>query len=189
VLRAPPLVLVECLAPQKSVNTKLYNGEGPKVSYIINNHDYSMEYYFADGIYPSWATLVKTIPKPRGNKRTYFAKAQEAARKDVEQAFGVLQSRFAIVRGPTRLWDEYTLSNIMVPCIIMHSTIIEDEGRVDPNERFENGEVNVEPSHEMIAEFDAFLENHMKIRNQETHFQLREDLVEHLWQHHPDLYS
>jgi hypothetical protein len=167
---------------------KLSNGESPQVNYRINNHEYSMGYYLADGIYPSWATLVKTIPEPRGNKRIYYAKAQEAARKDVERAFGVLQSRFAIIRCPTRLWDEETLSNIMIACIIMHNMIIEDEGRVDPNERFENGGENVEPSHEMTADFDEFLENHKKIRNQETHYQLREDLVEHLWQHHPDLY-
>jgi hypothetical protein len=91
--------------------------------------------------------------KPRGNKRIYYAKAQEAARKDVERAFGVLQSRFAIVRGPARLWDEATLSNIMIACIIMHNMIIEDEERVDPDERFEHGGENVEPSHEMTTDF------------------------------------
>jgi hypothetical protein len=39
---------------------------------------------------------MKTIHEPRGNKNKYFAKAQEACRKDVERSFGVLQSRFAI---------------------------------------------------------------------------------------------
>jgi hypothetical protein len=76
----------------------------------------------------------------------------------------------------------------MIACIIMHNMIIEDEGRVHPDERFENEGENVEPSHEMTIDFDEFLENHKKIRNQETHYELREDLVEHLWQHHPYLY-
>jgi hypothetical protein len=82
-----------------------------------------MGYYLADDIYPSWATFVKTIPEPQGNKKKYFAKAQEACRKDVERAFGVLQSRFAIVRGPARLWDEDTHHDITMACIIMHNMI------------------------------------------------------------------
>jgi len=54
------------------------------VNYTINEHDYKMGYYLADGIYPCWATFVKTIPKPNGNKKQYFAKAQEPIRKDVD---------------------------------------------------------------------------------------------------------
>jgi len=87
---------------------KLAEGRAPEVNYTINGHDYTMGYYLADGIYPSWATLVKSISQPMGNKCKYFAKAQEAARKDVERAFGVLQSRLAIVRGVARIWDTNT---------------------------------------------------------------------------------
>lgn len=113
----------------------LAEGTAPQVNYTVNGHDYTMGYYLADGIYPSWATLVKSISLPMGNKRKYFAKAQEAARKDVERAFGVLQSRFAIVRGPARIWDNETKGLIMRACVIMHNMIVEDEGVVDPNER------------------------------------------------------
>ena len=66
-------------------------GRAPPVNYSINCNDYSMGYYLADGIYPSWATFIKTIPAPQDRKRQYFASAQEAARKDVKCAFGVLQ--------------------------------------------------------------------------------------------------
>jgi glycyl-tRNA synthetase (class II) len=32
-------------------------------------------------------------------------------------------------------------------------------------------------------DFQAFIDNHVKIKNNDTHHQLQEDL-EHLWQHH-----
>ena len=88
------------------VFTLLANGHAHPVNYIINGHEYRMGYYIADGIYPNWSTFVKTILCPQGLKKKHFAKAQESVRKDVERAFGVLQARFAIVRGPTRFWDE-----------------------------------------------------------------------------------
>ena len=161
----------------------------PEVNYTINGHDYTMGYYLADGIYSSWATLVKSISLPMGNKRKYFARAQEAARKDVERAFGVLQARFAIVREPARIWDTETLALIMRACVIMHNMIAEDERVVDPDERFENDGENVQPSHgKPTRTLAEFIEAHKKIREKETHFQLKEDLIEHLWNHHPDLY-
>ncbi|KAL5794735.1 hypothetical protein ACOSP7_003329 [Xanthoceras sorbifolium] len=70
----------------------------------------------ADGIYPKWSTLVQTIHDPRGPQK-----------KDVERAFGVLQSRFAIVKGPARFWNKHVLHDIMSSCIIMHNMIVEDE--------------------------------------------------------------
>jgi hypothetical protein len=90
-----------------------------------------LSYYLADGIYPSWATFVKTIPKSRGNKKKYFAKPQKVCRKDVEHTFDVLQSHFAIVHGSARLWDEDSLKNIMMVCIIMYNMIVKDEAEED----------------------------------------------------------
>ena len=43
------------------------------VNYTINGHEYIMGYYLADEIYPNWSTFVKTILKPLGAKRKYFA--------------------------------------------------------------------------------------------------------------------
>jgi len=60
---------------------RLVDGQAPKVDFTINGHSYNMGYYLTDGIYPQWATFVKTIQSPLGNKRKYFAKAQEAVRK------------------------------------------------------------------------------------------------------------
>ncbi|KAK1619302.1 hypothetical protein QYE76_024819 [Lolium multiflorum] len=50
--------------------------------------------------YPTWSTFVKTILSPKLPNKVWFAKEQEAASKDVERAFGILQLRFAVVKFP-----------------------------------------------------------------------------------------
>jgi len=148
---------------------RLAEGEGPQVIYNINGNDYTMGYYLANGIYPSWATFVKTIPEPQGNKKKYFAKAQEACRKDVERAFGVLQARFAIVREPARVWDEETLQLIMKACVIMHNMIVEDEG-IDENDfNYDDIGEKVKISHDHTPELEEFIQNYKNIQDKETH--------------------
>ena len=136
---------------------RLAECQAPEVNYTINGHDYTMGYYLADGVYPSWATFVKTIPEPQGNKKKYFAVAQESCRKDVERAFGVLQARFAIVRGPTRFWDDDTLSLIMRACVIMHNMIIEDERDEEDDFNYDVVGENVKISHDSTPEFEEFI--------------------------------
>jgi hypothetical protein len=59
-----------------------------------------MGYFLVDGIYPQWKAFVKTVRNPIDRKKAFFARVQEAARKDIERAFGVLQASWAMVRGP-----------------------------------------------------------------------------------------
>src|SRR4051812_45201791 len=83
--------------------------------------------YLADGIYPFRATFVNTMHNPGDEKCKRFARQQEAARKDVEQAFSVLQSRWAIVRYPSRTWITKMMWDVMTACVIMHNMIVKDE--------------------------------------------------------------
>ncbi|XP_010431016.1 PREDICTED: putative nuclease HARBI1 [Camelina sativa] len=161
----------------------LAEGTAPPANYVINGKNYNMGYYLADGIYPKWSTLVQTIHDPRGPKKKLFAKKQEACRKDVERAFGVLQSRFAIVAGPARFWSKRVLHDIMTTCIIMHNMIIEDERDVDApiEERVEDPTVEVEMASDNDARFQEFLARHRQIKNREAHIELRNALIEHLW--------
>ncbi|XP_047966047.1 uncharacterized protein LOC125210547 [Salvia hispanica] len=69
----------------------------------------------------------ETISCPIGERRVLFAAKQESARKDVERAFGVLQSRWAIVKGPARFWYKDVIADVMYVCIIMHNMIVEQE--------------------------------------------------------------
>ncbi|KAF5448017.1 hypothetical protein F2P56_033525 [Juglans regia] len=167
--------------------TELAQGRAPPVNYTINGNDYTMGYYLADGIYPKWSTFVKTIPSPQGNKKKNFARAQESARKDVERAFGVLQQRFAIVRGPSRLFKVNDLTNIMKTCVILHNMIIEDE-RDDSqglNKEYDQLDDDIpELSRNPTNEFMNFIQRHHEIRDSSTHHHLQADLIEHHWQFH-----
>ncbi|XP_020263063.1 uncharacterized protein LOC109839044 [Asparagus officinalis] len=166
------------------VFAQLAEGRASPCNYTVNGHEYNMGYYLADGIYPEWSTLVKTIPAPRGNKHKYFNQQQESARKDVERAFGVLQARFTIVRGLGRFWQPCVLKDIMTACIIMHNMIVEDERdcQLDNNFDFTDSVPVVEPSHVQTVPLTEFIQNHHRIRNTQTHKSLKNDLIEHLWQ-------
>ena len=100
-------------------------------NYVIKGNEYNMGYYLADGIYPKWSTLIQTINDPRDSKKKLFVIKQEVCWKDVERAFGVLQSHFAIVDGPSRFLNKHVLHDIMIACIIMHNMIIKDERNVN----------------------------------------------------------
>ncbi|XP_022031419.1 uncharacterized protein LOC110932388 [Helianthus annuus] len=78
---------------QSAIFTDVINGTGPDTRFIVFGVEYRRGYYLADGIYLSWSTIVKTIPYHEDEKRKKFAKRQEAARKDIERAFGVLQKK------------------------------------------------------------------------------------------------
>jgi hypothetical protein len=173
---------------QSNVFNDILEGQTPTVQYIVNSHPYNMGYYLADGIYPEWATFVKTIPMPLGEKRKLFAQHQESARKDVEQAFGVLQSRFAIIRGPARAWHMETLKYTIYACIILHNMIVEDKRHTyggDFDYSYDNVDNNIATAetfngpHPNLA---TRLQRRANIRERRVHRQLQTDLVENIWE-------
>ena len=105
----------------------IIQGQAPNVTFTVNGREYHLAYYLTDGIYPKWATFIQSIPLPQGPKAVLFAQHQEAVRKDVKRAFGVLQARFAIVKNPALFWDKVKIGKIMRACIILHNMIVEDE--------------------------------------------------------------
>uniref|UniRef100_A0A0D3AV16 Myb-like domain-containing protein n=1 Tax=Brassica oleracea var. oleracea TaxID=109376 RepID=A0A0D3AV16_BRAOL len=105
----------------------IIKGQAPNVTFLFNGREYHRAYYITDGIYPKWATFIQSIPLPQGPKAVLFAQRQEAVRKDVERAFGVLQARFAIVKNAALFWDKVKIGKIVRACIILHNMIVEDE--------------------------------------------------------------
>uniref|UniRef100_A0A0D3BTH8 DDE Tnp4 domain-containing protein n=1 Tax=Brassica oleracea var. oleracea TaxID=109376 RepID=A0A0D3BTH8_BRAOL len=105
----------------------IIKGQAPQVTFSVNGREYHLAYYLTLGIYPKWSTFIQSIPIPQDPKAILFAQHQEAARKDVERAFGVLQARFVIVKNPALFWDKGKIGKIMRACIILHNMIVEDE--------------------------------------------------------------
>ncbi|CAN6304181.1 unnamed protein product [Urochloa humidicola] len=130
---------------------------------------------------------MKTIPLSQIEKHKLFAEYQEGTRKDVERAFGVLQSRFTIVRRPARLWKRKSIGRIMMACVILHSMIVEDE----KDEARIHIDLNVVPGSSLALPpevnvggnlcFADVLRRKAAIRAHEQHTQLKNNLVEHIW--------
>jgi len=143
-------------------------GRSTPVSFAVNGRTYNMGYCLADGIYPEWAAFVKTIRHPMEQKTKHFATQQESACKDIERAFGVLQTRFAVIRGPAYGWDCSNINDIMPTCIILHNMIVEDEQDGAHNTDFLNvGHLAVPYCNNPDRE--AFVAAHHRLHDQDTH--------------------
>ncbi|GJS36243.1 RNA-directed DNA polymerase, eukaryota, reverse transcriptase zinc-binding domain protein [Tanacetum coccineum] len=79
-----------------------------------------------------WAVLKKSYFAADGQherKRIRYKQAHEAARKDVERAFGVLKKKWAIVRTPARSRSLKRITHLMYTCIILHNMIRKEKGK------------------------------------------------------------
>ena len=97
----------------------------------IGEQEYTGGYFLADGIYPDFPYLVKSIPEPLTNKEKNFAKVQEACRKDVERVFGRLLSKWHILASPGRCKKLKHLKYIWLACIILHNMTLRDQQSAD----------------------------------------------------------
>ncbi|XP_013723589.1 putative nuclease HARBI1 [Brassica napus] len=168
----------------------IIKGQAPQVTFFVNGREYHLAYYLTDGIYLKWTTFIQSIPMPQGPKAVLFAQHQEAVRKDVERAFGVLQAHFAIVKNPALFWDKTKIGKIMRACIILHNMIVENERdgytQFDVSE-FQQGEdtgssyVDLNFSTDMLTNIANMMSVRTTIRDRQMHQQLKADLVEHLW--------
>ncbi|WVZ48958.1 hypothetical protein U9M48_000343 [Paspalum notatum var. saurae] len=160
----------------------LVSGKAPQVDFTVNGNTYNMGYYLGDGIYPEWATIVKGLNLPRGDKQKFFTQKVAQYRKDVECAFGILQKKFAIVKGPSRNWNEEEMKYIMETCVILHNMTIEEErGHEDTLDYDYHTASTVINLPTLDPTVHSVMEQRRWIQDKPAHHQLRNDLMDHLY--------
>jgi hypothetical protein len=97
----------------------------PKVKYTINGKTRDLPYWLADGIYPAFAIFVKTIKGAVGAKLKHFSCCQEAVRKDIERAFGILMQRFHFLSSSCRMWNKEDAMEVLLACVNLHNMCVE----------------------------------------------------------------
>ncbi|GJT95620.1 ALP1-like protein [Tanacetum coccineum] len=163
-----------------SIPSNLKVGKAPEVPFVANDVTYKWGYYLTDGIYPEWVVLMKSISQPGSNdvKRIRYKQAHEAARKDVKQAFGVLKKKWAIVRTPARSRSLKRITHLMYTCIILHNMIRKEKGKaISPDFYPEEQHREDDP----VRSAQDRLRVIREIHDEETHLNLKADLVEHIW--------
>ena len=146
--------------------------------FILDDEIRRMLWYLADGIYPELARFVKTMPVPLTKKEKYFTSWQEAKRKDIERAFGVLEKKFNILVTPVRLFHVQDIFFVVKACIALHNMMVEVRVNSDETESVNfyeevHEEVNgtdtdstyVDPAVQAIDAEDAVFENNADLLN------------------------
>ena len=105
-----------------------------------------------------------------------FKAAQKSARKDIERAFGVLKSRWAIVNNPTWAWRPQKIRTVMYACVILHNMILKDEGNAICH--FQESDL---PATQKRVSQEEYVTNFQEIRDAKKHHMLRQDPVDHIW--------
>jgi hypothetical protein len=149
--------------------------------YTINGVQRTQPYYLVDGIYPSWSIFVSSITEPYGQKQEWFVKMQEAHRKDVERAFGVLQIKFQVLVKPSQQWNVNNMRSIILCCIILHNMMVEFNGYVDGSDLLTDEMQPQAEMHNTMPTFNQILLKFQEVTNTGSSLALKMDLVEHLW--------
>jgi len=61
--------------------TEVVQGRAPEIQFTVNGNEYNMGYYLANGIYPEWATFVKTIHCLNATKTNCLQKGKREQEK------------------------------------------------------------------------------------------------------------
>ena len=108
---------------------------------------------------------------------------QAKYQKDVECTFGILQAKYAIIKGPARMWDHDDLKNIVDCVIILHNMGIKYERGMEQLaiEDYEDAtDPRLDPTRN-VPEIRQLIQGHEWIISRPANEQLKKDLIEHVW--------
>ncbi|GJW99623.1 ALP1-like protein [Tanacetum coccineum] len=101
----------------------------------------------------------------------------EAAKKDVERAFGVLKQKWKLIKYPARVMSQSRLSDVMYTCIILHDMGIHDNGNaISPDYFPEEQHRDDNP----VRTHEESMQVTQEIISKTGHLGLKADLVEHI---------
>nr|XP_043615919.1 protein ALP1-like [Erigeron canadensis] len=143
------------------------NGTALDTSFTLRDRLYKRGYLLTDGIYPKWYVFVKAYPHQVDPKEVKFKRVQEASRKDVERAFGVLKGKWKI---PIRIMDKEKIGKVVDTCCILHNMIIKNDGRAISPIHIMDPPVPVAYDHRVLRE----------LHDENVHHRLRYDFMEHV---------
>jgi hypothetical protein len=93
---------------------------------IGTKEEFKQLFILVDGIYPKYTRFVRGVKEPLTREEKKFTAWQEAVRKDIERAFGVMKSKFQFLERPIHLHNLKDISARVTTCIILHNISVAD---------------------------------------------------------------
>jgi Plant transposon protein len=107
----------------------------------INETTFNELWIMVDGIYPELSRFVKNVSVPLTDEEKRYSKWQEACRKSVERAFGIVQRKFHILVHPMEFFFEEDIRYILEACLILHNMMVQVRIERDEDEDSEHYQV------------------------------------------------
>jgi Plant transposon protein len=96
------------------------------VPFQIQNESFDATFLLADGAYPRYSRFVKGIKQPISNRDRDYTAWQEAARKDIERAFGMLKGTWQYTARPILTMNLDRLALRITCCLVLHNMLVSD---------------------------------------------------------------
>ena len=96
-------------------------GKYPQYDYTLAGESFEYPYILVDGIYPKWAVFAKTLKTASTAADEAYKDFQEARRKQVECAFGILKRSFKSLWGYIKKRDFELICKMVKVCLILYN--------------------------------------------------------------------